>query len=208
MKRIFYLSLLFLFALNTSAQINSVNGFQLPPYDTIRVFLVFAERTNTADYSDYKAGWLPGQMPDRADEFFDPVFTNYSNLEGYFTKYFYQMSFGDFIMIGDYYPSLVQIDESLGFQNSTVISYLNSLQGTDITTANGYSINSDSFDYWTSTSSGYPKTSAADNKIDMVIICWRNAWGDGNGSVSISNSSFTLKSKSGSNAIGKFGCYS
>src|SRR5690554_6118938 len=102
MKKLLIIVLLITLGLYAKAQINSVNGYSLPPYGTIRVLLVFAENTNTADYNNYESGWLPGQMPDRADEFFDHEFNGYENMTGFLTKYFYQMSFGNLIMLGDY----------------------------------------------------------------------------------------------------------
>lgn len=179
-------------------EVSSRNGYWMPNKDTIRVFLVFAEVLNDPD-DKMKYGpdarWRRGQMPINADEYFDHSFRNEKQIKSRITKFFYQASFGEYILIGDYYPELVQVPfrELKGNGDENVINYLEALPGDDIITAHGYSLKDGDFDLW-STPSGYgmPKTKGADGYTDFLMILWRV------------NSKVTRSDNSGSVNVGKW----
>jgi hypothetical protein len=211
MKAKIFLFLSVLLSLNgVSAQIHSHNGYDFPPYGTIRAFIVFAEALNDPDERGALGNWQPGQMPPNPEDFVDATFTNAGAIHGYVTKYFHEASLGKLIVLGDYYPHLVQIDYNAitgsgsGCGLSQVVSYLNSLPGADITTAHGYSIASNDFDMWTPTTSGDKKTNSNDNYLDILIVFWRNNSklhaARGGGYVSTGKTDFALKGKKGLNA--------
>lgn len=207
-----------LFAEKSYSQ-NSQNGYWLPTTGTLRVFLVFAEVVNdpalsnpNSDFYTPDVNWPQGQMPLNPNAYFDPAY-DANNLQGFMTKYFSQASFGQLKIIGDYYPSLIQVDYNSIPQNqngeSNIVSYLNSQPGTDVITANGYSINSSDFDVWTNpTGFGQAKVLASDNYIDAMLVCWRvnSKVSTRNNSGNCDNGSTTsaLKSKLGFMMKGRF----
>ena len=167
--------LLLLFSSSLSAQVSSRNGFYFPVHDTIRILLVFAEVPDDP-HDGNTWGWMPGKLPDNPHTYLDPFFTHPDSIRGFITKYFYQASFGKFIVLGDYIPHLVKVPhaEAGYFTSSKVISRLhNQLPGNDIITANGLSINGSDFDKWGGLNTGRPKEQAPNGKIDQVMILWR-----------------------------------
>ena len=177
------------------SQASSRNGYWLPTYDTLRVFFVFAEVVNDPIDTLYNALWAPGEMPETPDIYFDPYFTDAESINGYMTKYFYEASFGEFIVLGDYYPNLIQIeyDSITSTDGDTeLLDYLQDLPSSDIITQHGFTFNSNDFDHYVSpTASGQYKTINSDNKIDLMIIVWRL------------NSKFTTSSNGGQYNSGK-----
>jgi len=177
-KTILFTTILLLIVTKSFAQMESKNGFWASPKDTIRVFLVFAEVINDPLYNNApSSNWLPGQMPNTINSWFDSEFINEQSIQSFNTKYFYQASMGKFIMLGDYYPNLIQIDYN-DINNSydginEVYSYLTNLPGNDIITANGLSFNTD-FDQWTQSNNvGLPRINNPDDNIDMIMVVWR-----------------------------------
>ncbi|MCD4794592.1 MAG: T9SS type A sorting domain-containing protein [Bacteroidales bacterium] len=173
---LFIIAFIFIFSLNVKAQSNSSDTYHMPDYDTLRVFLVFAELTGDPQYDDYHNNWLPGQLPYNPNDYFDTEFNGAENINSYNTKYYYQASFGDFVVLGDYYPELVQIDISQGYGKrlNEVIDYLHNLPGSDIITAHGKSVNSNYFDEWeTPTGRGTPEVGITNERIDVLMILWR-----------------------------------
>ena len=169
---------------------NSRNGYNFSSRGTIRALMVFAEAVNDPlDGNPSNGGalgdWQPGQMPSNIEDYMDATFTNAGAIHGYLTKYYYEASFGELIVLGDYYPHLIQIDfdaitEKHGV--SQIASYLNNLPGADILTKKGYSINSNDFDKWTTSTStsnpprtneGRPKINNSDNYLDLLVVFWR-----------------------------------
>lgn len=155
---------------------DSRNGYYLASDDTIRFFLVFAEVYNSPDDPGNQPNWSVGQMPSDVDEYFDSEFTDENSINGYLTKYFYQSSFGNLIVLGDYYDSLIRIDWNTMYGNGylDIISFLNSLPGSDIETAHGYKLNGTDFDKWEPTNNYMPKNQSDNDFIDFFVIVWRN----------------------------------
>jgi len=125
-----------LYAQNT---ISSRFGADISTKDTIRVFYVFAELDNNS--ASTISTWQPGQIPTNANAFFDADFDT-NNINGFMTKYFYQASFGQFIVLGDYYPNILKIDTNISVANQedTIFSMLNNITSNDIITARGKSV--------------------------------------------------------------------
>jgi len=129
---------------------------------------------------------------------------------GELTKWFYQASLGNFIVLGDYVDSLYSIDSaslSSSYGDAQIVSFINSLGGTDLTTARGKSINND-FDYVNkpaTTTYGVYKTRSPDNYIDLLVTIWRTnkniSATDGSGSTKNSATTTAIKSKDGYMAI-------
>ncbi|MFW5872621.1 MAG: hypothetical protein ACOCVN_01400, partial [bacterium] len=187
------------------AQNSSRNGYYIAPSGTVRAFFVFAEAINDPQDGGALGDWQPGQLPPNINTIIDHSFINASSVSGHLTKYCYESSLGNFIFLGDYYPELIQIDYNniIGDGASQVMDYLNNLPGSDITTANGYTINSDDFDSWTPKGAGMQKTQSSAVYIDVVIILWRSnskfTTSRGGGHIHIYNESFTIKNKIGTN---------
>jgi len=155
---------------------DSRNGYWLPVRDTVRILLVYAEAVNDPDEPGTVGGWKPGSLPPQPSQFFDPAIIEGKPITGMMTRYFYEASFGNFILLGDYYPKLVSIDYAIlkgdGFLQ--VVDILNRSAGDDIVTANGYSLAAGDFDHFTSASGyGMPKKPVPDNYTDMIMILWR-----------------------------------
>ena len=92
------------------------------------------------------------------------------------TKYYYQASFGEFLVLADYYPELISVDfnemTSMGFMQ--VLDTIMMQTGNDVITANGYSVNAGDFDFFSLASGhGTPKASQPDSLLDMVMVIWR-----------------------------------
>lgn len=163
------------YAQNTSSR----NGYWLPIRDSIRIFLVFAEVVNDPNdtYTVPENGlWKRGELPSNVNTYFEHDLKPGQEIDGYITKYFYQASFGAYLVLGDYYPELVQIpySELTGNGDLNVLDYLNGLDQKDLRTMHGYSVNEGDFDRWSNLSAvGKPKPMQADSLIDMVMIMWR-----------------------------------
>lgn len=162
----------------------SSNGFGKSPHGTIRVFLIFAE----VDWSSCSGGspysapsasslWQPGQLPSDAGNYFDPVIPS-GGPSGYISKYFHEMSMGDYIVLGDYYPSLISIPctSRTAFGASEVIQKIvdiHNASGLPVKTQNNYLL--DDFDSWALPGTpGLAKSNSVNSKIDVLAIIWRD----------------------------------
>jgi M6 family metalloprotease-like protein len=155
---------------------DSQHGYWLPVKGTIRIFLVYAEALNDPDDPGWTEGWEPGQLPRNPGWFFDHQLKPGEQAMGILTKYYQQASFGEFILLADYYPKLISVDfnnmKGRGFQQ--VMDTIIRQTGEDVITANGYSTNAGDFDAFTRGSGhGKPKTSKPDSLLDMVMVIWR-----------------------------------
>lgn len=210
----FFLLVGFIFLINNAfSQITSRNGYYFPSTGTIRVLLVFAEVTGYAWDTSPSTEWPAGQLPLNADDYFDPTYTGPGSINGFMTDYFYNASFGDLIILGDYVDQIFSIDQASlsGTGDDQVFAWLNGLPGSDITTHSGYSFNNDFDNFTTNTTPGALKTAAPDNYIDVVIIMWRTnsniSTTDNSGSVNLSPKVTTVKSKNGFMGWGRFISY-
>lgn len=154
--------------------LDSKNGWLLPTSGEFRIFVVFAEiEDETLNYNI--PGWSKGQMPDNPNSYIDAVVSQ--NYQSSISSYFSEISFGKLNVTGDYYPSLMKIPKSEQTYEgySPVFNKLSTIcsNGQQIQTARGLNFPND-FDLWTLTgSSGLIKQNVADNKIDCILIFWR-----------------------------------
>lgn len=176
--------------------VSSRNGYWMPNRDTIRVFLVFAE---VVDDPDDKVGgepgsmWPRGQLPRNADDYLDVAVPASGQLRTRMSRFFHQASFGQYVMLGDYYPKLARIPynalKASGDEN--IHEWLQAESGEDLVTAHGFHFNGTDFDRWT-TPSGYglAKRKAPDGYVDFLLILWRVnskvSKSDNSGSVNVS----------------------
>lgn len=95
--------------------LESRNGWVLPPYGTIRILVLFAEieydvnpasdpQPNGADH------WPKGQLPRWRNELFDPQPLPVPS--GMVSKYYHDISFGRYTVLGDHMDRLLVIKES------------------------------------------------------------------------------------------------
>jgi hypothetical protein len=153
----------------------SRNGYWIPPRDTIRIFLIYAEMAGDPDDPRNIRGWKKGTVPPDPGFLFDHDLGMGQKPSGIITKYFYQASFGEYIVLADYYPEIVSLDfnrvRGRGFNQ--VLDRVISDTADDILTAHGYSVNNGDFDFITPSTHGMPKKSEPDGMIDMVMVIWR-----------------------------------
>ena len=188
MKSTFTVIALYLALASSYAQVSSSNGFSLPvgtntTPQTIKVMLVFAEVSGTDQLES--SLWASGQLPTDANNYFDASLPS-NGPQAYLTKYFYEASFGKYIVLGDYLDHTVTVPQSTMTGDGTidVLNHLSSLINSSQITFGKSSIIAD-FDQWTILDSndpynsnfymGLPKSNISGNdKIDVLIIGWRN----------------------------------
>lgn len=132
------------------------------------------------------------------------------------TDYFYQASFGKYVVLGDYLDTLCSVSAAsiTDYGDQQVIDFINSLPGTDLTTKHGLSLNTN-FDYVTKpfgVDRGVYKTRAADDYIDLIMVLWRTDYYDtirySSGSINTSWANNTIKGMSGYMDFSRFVSYS
>lgn len=164
------------------------NGVMIPASDTLRALVIFAE-------VDFKSGKCPGNMPENmpgewgknfngktllpniATRFLDPEAPADGKFKGTITEYYYEASFGNYVILGDYIPEVISVPCSMIKQGdpnvNTVFSIMDTLyKDTTIYTQNGYSLKD--FDHWSMGVQGLPKLKKPDGYIDLVYVIWRN----------------------------------
>ena len=78
------------------------NGYSIPVRGTIKVLLVFADADNSCATPPNSSNWPTGaQAPTNADDYFDP-YMPMGGPQAYLTKYFYEASHGQYLVLGDY----------------------------------------------------------------------------------------------------------
>jgi hypothetical protein len=102
--KIYFLFLIQLFLYySLLAQYSSIHGESLPASGTLRVFLVYAQmdcsQCPTLCHPD-NSSWLPDSLPPNPESWFDTYYTG-GTPQTFITKYFYEASFGNYIMLDD-----------------------------------------------------------------------------------------------------------
>lgn len=160
------------------SQRNSENGYSIPVSGTIKVLFVFAEVTSNFTQPSSIPGFGEGELPPDHSDYFDATYTPGVEPTAYISKYFYQQSMGSYIVLGDHLDHVMQVNPGVTDGYTRVFEYINSLMNANTFNTrllNG-SPNSD-FDQWDIPSSnfyGYPKSNASNNKVDVIIILWKN----------------------------------
>jgi hypothetical protein len=174
------LSMLLYCSLAANAQQDSKYGWALSPKDTLRVLLIFVE----IDYDESpelekdkegSAQWKAGEMPLYADEAFDPFF--FEEPVALLSKYYREISFGNLIVLGDYYPQLMRVPYSkIKTSPARILTALGEVFGTDTNFRTQHGFGPADFDFWEK-SPGLGKEiprSSGDKGADHVMIITRN----------------------------------
>lgn len=159
----------------------SENGWYLSPHGTIRILVIFAE----IDYDKEPAKdpqptptplWPKGQLPTWKDDLFDPF--PLAEPKAMVTRYYHDVSLGDFVVLGDYLDRVVTITQSacknLNDWSTCAWSAANAQGG--FHTAHGLSI--DDLDHWHDGGKpGLPKVPGPDDphSYDHVMVILRNS---------------------------------
>lgn len=171
---------------------NSEFGWQLSPHGTIRILVLFAE----IDYDEQPEKdpqaksldhWPIGRLPTWADDMFDvqPL----KSPKGRITRYYHDMSLGNYTVLGDYVDRMITLRESeyKNLRNST------SLSAAAVAEANKFGelrtrhrLSVADFDLWKDGGKpGMPKEAGPDepHMYDHVMVIVRNSvLGHGQGS--------------------------
>lgn len=85
------------------SQQTTEEGFMIPVRGEIKVLLIWARDMQGEQFSSPSQiqGYGKGAVPSDAGDFFDPTFTPGIEPLAYLTKYFYEQSFGQYIVTGD-----------------------------------------------------------------------------------------------------------
>ncbi len=160
---------------------DSRNGYILPVKGHLHVLVIFAEvdYENGADPSpNGTKDWNKGKLPVWKDDLFDPNPTKQPR--SIVSSFFYEASFGNYIVTGDYLINPENSDAPVtvttsGRVNSAIILEAAS-SSSGFSTRNNFQIRD--FDKWTLTHIGHPKkTPSVDNpaRYDHIMIIVRNA---------------------------------
>lgn len=180
----------------------SENGAWFPPTGTVNVLVVFAEIDRTlcgscGDSTDaLSASWPQGQLPYNVKEqgtgndifnktYFDRTLpTGTAPTPGSLTEFYYQMSFGQHIVLGDYYPEMITIPCSSipGGITGNIKAALNVINSRTLNTtlnpsgefASKTGMSLGNFDKLSESSNGEVKATVPNGRIDCFILVLRN----------------------------------
>lgn len=160
---------------------NSANGWFLSPRGTIRVLVIFAEvdyDKNPSKDPQPEGGdkWAKGQLPNWKDNLFDPFPLEHP--KAMVTRYYHDMSLGEFTVLGDYLAELVVIKESeqRNMRDWSAMAWEAANKQGALRTAHGLSV--EDFDMWTDSGQpGLPKVNRPDtpHSYDHVMVILRNS---------------------------------
>lgn len=188
-KYILFFILQLLLNIRIYAQYSISNGVCLPASDTVRALIVFAQLDFSTggcpqDLTDNIDGPWPSDVkgqrlvPADADNFFDFELKKEDSPKAYITKFYYQASLGNYVLLGDYLPYVITIPcnkVTAGNEGLTwIIDSLKKKLPDDSTLYSSHGLPLNAFDSWTMTAPGLPKIKEPDGKIDLLYIIWRN----------------------------------
>ena len=173
---------------NSSAQLAISNGISIPTRDTLRVLVVFAEIDFSAKpcfgnlEQSFGEEWpknSKGQTLPPADamDYFDVNLKSGRAPKGFISDYYYQASFGQYVLEGDYFPYTVSIPCSqikTGSGVKQVLEKIASWPNLDSMNFTAHHLPVSAFDAWSMTHAGEPKLKRPDGKTDLLYIIWRN----------------------------------
>jgi hypothetical protein len=124
-------------AFNLNAQQLATKGFSLPISTSttrpLKVMLAFVQRWKTPrdangnptgpSFIDGDSNWPANSLPNDADDYFEQIATNPS-FQKYISKYFYESSFGQFIVTGDYLRDPIIVPDIITMQMITLMPKL------------------------------------------------------------------------------------
>lgn len=166
------------------------NGYLHPAEGIFRVFIVFAELDYSTTGCPYTIGDVDeswpiiggvSQVPDYAENLFDQNYISGVTPVNMISKFYYEASFGKYIILGDYYEEVITIPCS-GYSGGDGVAEVlealsNSITSGSIYSANGLPLSDfDNYDLLATETDlrGNPKTNSGDDKIDLLVIAWRN----------------------------------
>lgn len=182
MIRYLFISFFLILSLWLHAQQNSENGWSLRAQDSLRVLVVFVEvqydtLPELADTPGGREVWPVGELPTYADSLFDPWEKDVPY--GVMTRYFREMSLGNYTVLGDYIPRLYQVNYSDIMRGGTGRMFQlvsDQIEADSIfVTANGFGLKD--FDFWEdSPGSGQvkPPSTGSFEGVDHVMVLQRN----------------------------------
>ncbi len=159
----------------------SENGWYLSPHGTIRILVLFAEieydvHPEKDPQPNGSAHWPKGQLPTWKDDVFDPQ--PLAQPKAMVTRYYHDVSMGDFVVLGDRIDRILTIRESeqknMSNWSAMAVAEANKLGA--LHTAHGLAI--DDFDLWKEVGRvGYPKEPGPDtpHSYDHVMTILRNS---------------------------------
>ena len=167
-------------AFSANAQQNSEYGWGLSPRDTLRLLIFFVEidydESPDLDNRGRSKVWSEGELPQYADELFDPYSTE--SPRGMLTDYYREISLGNLEVLGDYFPELIRLKYSdIGTSPAAVMNYLSKRFGADSTFATAHGLAPHDFDFWEqSPGMGQKKVPVTEGfeGVDHVMIIFRN----------------------------------
>jgi len=100
---------------DTATVPHSDNGWYLSPHDTIRVLVLFCEiaydqNPGKNPANDAAEHWPKGQLPQWKDDLFDPMPKSVPT--AMVTRYYHDVSLGNYIVLGDYLDVMLTLPES------------------------------------------------------------------------------------------------
>lgn len=200
MTRLIPIILTLFFGLSLHAQKSSENGWSLPTKDTLRVLVLFVEieydtLPDLDGLPEGKDAWPVGGLPAYADSLFDPFYKEEPH--ALMTEYYNECSLGNFVVLGDYVPTLFTVPySSIGRRGynvifRTVADQLEEFGG--LLTSRGLKLQD--FDLWKdSPGAGKPKipSDSAFTGIDHLMVLIRNYHKLPSGNGRASGSSFGI----------------
>jgi len=163
----------------SSGQALSENGWVLPTHGKIRILAVFVELDYGDDresdlFPDGTKEWPIGELPRFKDELFN-VTEREKELRT-MTDYYDQISFGNFVLLGDYFPEVITLDhKEIGRSRTKILSAVaERLSEAEVISNRGLRV--EDFDLWkNSTGNGQPKErSDSFEGVDHLMIMLRN----------------------------------
>lgn len=182
MIRYLFIPFFLILYISAHSQQKSENGWSLRAQDSLRVLVVFVEvqydtLPELADLPEGRDVWPVGELPTYADSLFDPWKKDVPY--GVMTRYFSEMSLGNYTVFGDYIPILYQVNYSDIMRGGTgrmfqlVSDQIEADSG--FVTANGLGLKD--FDFWEdSPGSGQvkPPSTGSFQGVDHVMVLQRN----------------------------------
>jgi hypothetical protein len=164
----------------------SKNGHLIYPHGDLHVLIVFVEIDYDLTIDPLPGGnaiWPEGELPDYKDQILDSVWS--TNPQSELSKYYYESSFGNFRVTGDYLDTIITLTQSLMLTGpegaaSSAAAEITSRGLNSFITHNNTPI--EGFDNLTAKFIGYPVVAQPDSSIDCIFYIFRNHHGMGNNS--------------------------